>query len=179
LAGRSPIRVGISACLVGQPVRYDGGHKRDAFLLDWLGRFAELVPVCPEVELGLGTPRGTLRLELRAGEIRMVFAQTREDITERMRDWSARRVERLAREGLSGFVLKKSSPSCGLHQVKVHGDTDAPTPSGRGLFAQALHERFRALPIEEEGSLQEDAALREDFLERVYAYRERMLRDRR
>ena len=166
----TPIRIGISACLIGHPVRYDGGHKRDSFLTDTLGRHVEFVTVCPEVELGLGTPRETLRLERQAGEIRMVFAKTREDLTERMRAYSTKRVRRLAHDELSGYVLKKDSPSCGMEQVKVHGGKGAPSTVGRGLFAEALLERFPHLPVEEEGRLQ-DSRLRENFVERVFAYR--------
>lgn len=151
-------------------MRYDGGHKRDSFLVDALGHHVELVTVCPEVELGLGTPRETLRLERQAGEIRMVFAQTREDLTERMRAYSRKRVDRLAADHLSGYVLKKDSPSCGMERVKVHEGKGAPARAGRGLYAEALLERYPHLPVEEEGRLQ-DARLRENFIERVFAYR--------
>jgi uncharacterized protein YbgA (DUF1722 family)/uncharacterized protein YbbK (DUF523 family) len=156
---------------VGRPVRYDGGHKRDAFLTDTLGSYVEFVTVCPEVELGLGTPRETLRLERegRSG-VRLVFAKSREDITGRMRLYSTRRVAKLAAEDLSGYVLKKNSPSCGMERVKVWSGAGVPAANGRGLFAEALLARFPNLPVEEEGRLQ-DPRLRENFVERVFAYR--------
>jgi len=153
-------------------VRYDGGHKRDSFLVDTLGRHVEFVTVCPEVELGLGTPRETLRLEREAsrGPVRLVFAKSREDITRRMRAYSEKRVARLAGEDLSGYVLKKSSPTCGMERVKVWGGKGAPARDGQGVFAEALLTRFPNLPVEEEGRLQ-DPKLRENFVERVFAYR--------
>jgi len=157
---------------VGRPVRYDGGHKRDSFLVDTLGRHVEFVTVCPEVELGLGTPRETLRLEREGarGAVRLVFAKSRGDITEEMRAYSAQRVSKLRGEDLSGYVLKKNSPSCGMERVKVWGGKGAPARDGEGIFAAALRERLPNLPIEEEGRLQ-DPKLRENFVERVFAYR--------
>lgn len=165
----APVRIGVSACLLGQPVRFDGGHKRDAFLLGSFGRFVEWVPVCPEVELGLGTPRETLRLERRGDDTRLVTTKTRVDHSDAMRAWARARVEALAREDLSGYVLKKDSPSCGMERVKLYGQSGA-TRTGRGLFAQVLLERFPHLPVEEEGRLS-DARLRDNFVERVFAYR--------
>jgi len=103
----APIRIGISACLLGQEVRFDGGHKRDAFLTDVLGKHVEWVPVCPEVEVGMGTPRETLRLVRDNGITRMVTTGTGVDYTERMNTWSKRRVAELVRADLDGYVLKK------------------------------------------------------------------------
>lgn len=162
------IRVGVSSCLLGQQVRYDGGHKRSDFVADILGARVTFVPVCPEVELGLGTPRPTLRLIRRGEDVRMVMADGR-DYTDSMRTYARRRVERLKDEDLAGYVLKKDSPSCGLARVKVYEETGIPSKSGRGLYAEALLERWPHLPVEEEGRLQ-DEALRENFLERVSAY---------
>lgn len=163
-------RVGISACLLGKAVRFDGGHKRDPFLTDTLGRFVEWVPVCPEVELGLGVPRPTLRLQNQAGGIRLVVPTTGEDLTERMQRWSHRRAADLAKEQLSGFVVKKDSPSCGLYRVKVYSAQGGmPARSGTGLFTAMLRRHFPYLPIEEEGRLH-DPRLRENFIERVFAY---------
>jgi uncharacterized protein YbgA (DUF1722 family)/uncharacterized protein YbbK (DUF523 family) len=165
------IRVGISACLLGQEVRFDGGHKRDRFLTDILGPHVEWVPVCPEVEMGLGTPRETLRLVRAGSGVRMVTTRTSVDHTEGMSTWAKGRLEALAGEDLSGYVLKKDSPSCGMERVKVY-DTQGgmPTKNGRGIFADALLARFPLLPVEEEGRLG-DARLRENFIERVFAYR--------
>ncbi len=169
-AADRPIRVGISSCLLGQEVRFDGGHKRDRYLTDTLGRFIEWVPVCPEFELGLGVPRQTLRLEGQGGDPRLVFRNSREDITPRMNAWSARRAEALDAEDLCGYVLKKDSPSCGMERVKVYGEGGAGRKEGVGLFARALMKRCPLLPVEEEGRLN-DAPLRENFIERVFAYR--------
>jgi uncharacterized protein YbgA (DUF1722 family)/uncharacterized protein YbbK (DUF523 family) len=162
------IRLGVSACLLGDEVRYDGGHKRDAFLTDTLGPFVEWVRVCPEVEVGLGVPRPPIRLVGDATAPRLVVEKTGEDLTARMQRWARRRAAELAALGLHGYVLKKSSPSCGLFRVRVHGEgRGMPGGAGRGLFAAALVEALPSLPIEEEGRLT-DAGLREAFIERVF-----------
>lgn len=165
-----PIRIGISACLLGQEVRFDGGHKRDAFLTDVLGPHVEWVPLCPEVEVGMGTPRETLRLVRDDGVIRMVTTRTGVDYTERMSSWASKRVGTLAREDLDGYVLKKDSPSCGMERVKVYGATGPASRDGRGLFAAALLSGLPLVPVEEEGRLC-DPRLRENFIERAFAYR--------
>ena len=164
------LRIGVSSCLLGENVRWDGGHKRDRFLTDELGPFVEWVPVCPEVEVGLGTPRPTLRLVRRGGDVRMIEPKSGSDHTDAMRAYARRRVRALDREDLSGYVLKKDSPSCGMERVKVYAGAGAGTRDGRGLFAEALLERFPHLPVEEEGRLG-DARLRENFVVRVFAYR--------
>jgi uncharacterized protein YbgA (DUF1722 family)/uncharacterized protein YbbK (DUF523 family) len=163
------IRIGISACLLGQEVRFDGGHKRDAFLTEVLAPHVEWVPVCPEVEVGMGTPRETLRLVREDGRVRMITTRTAVDYTDAMDGWAAGRVDALAREDLDGYVLKKDSPSCGMERVKVYGAAGA-VRDGRGLFAAALLARLPLLPVEEEGRLC-DPRLRENFVERVFAYR--------
>jgi uncharacterized protein YbgA (DUF1722 family)/uncharacterized protein YbbK (DUF523 family) len=162
------IRLGVSACLLGESVRYDGGHKRDAFLTDTLGPFVTWVPVCPEVEIGLGVPRPPIRLTGRAEAPRLVVEKTGEDLTARMRRWAAGRVRELAALGLHGYVLKRASPSCGLFRVRVYDDDGRPGAVGRGLYAAALSEALPLLPIEEEGRLA-DAGIREAFIERVFA----------
>ena len=164
-----PVRIGISSCLLGQPVRFDGGHKRDRFLTDIMGPFVEWVPVCPEVEAGFGTPRETMRLERLGDGVRLLTTKTRRDLTDTLDTFSRGRVEELAGERLSGYVLKKNSPSCGLTRVKVYEGTGSPATTGRGLFAARLVERYPSLPVEEEGRLA-DARLRENFIERVFAY---------
>jgi len=167
--GGRPIRVGISACLLGDRVRFDGGHKRNAFLTETFGRFVEWVPVCPEVECGLGTPRECMRL-VRVGDgVRLVTVKSRVDHTAQLERFSRSRISELAREGLSGYVLKKDSPSCGLERVKVYDRHGTPARDGRGLFAAALVDAFPHLPVEEEGRLT-DPGLRENFVERVFAY---------
>jgi len=166
----TPLRIGISACLLGQQVRYDGGHKRDRFLTDTFGLFVEWVPVCPEVEAGFGTPREAMRLVDDDGRLRLVTVKTGIDLTGQLERFARRRVEQLAAEELSGYVLKKDSPSCGVERVKVYNAHAAPSRSGQGLFAAALCARYPHLPVEEEGRLS-DARLRENFVERVFAYR--------
>jgi uncharacterized protein YbgA (DUF1722 family)/uncharacterized protein YbbK (DUF523 family) len=167
------VKIGISACLLGEEVRFDGGHKRDRFLTDILGKHVEWVPVCPEVEMGLGTPRETMRLVSAGGSgLRMITTRTGVDHTDGMHRWAARRLEELSRDqpDLCGYVLKKDSPSCGMERVKIYGRAGMPKRDGRGLFASALLRRFPSLPVEEEGRLG-DARLRENFIERIFAYR--------
>lgn len=163
------IRIGISSCLLGEKVRFDGGHKRDSFLVDTFGRFVEWVPVCPEVELGLGTPREALRLVRKGDAIRMVNTRSGRDISDEMRAWARRRADALAGENLAGYVLKKDSPSCGMERVKVYAESGMAGKDGRGLFAEALMARLPRLPVEEEGRLS-DPRLRDNFVERVFAY---------
>jgi uncharacterized protein YbbK (DUF523 family) len=165
-------RVGVSACLLGQRVRYDGDHKRDGFVCDELARLCELVPVCPEVEVGMGVPRDTLRLVRDGALVRMVAPRTGRDFTAEMEAWAEARTRALAAENLSGYVLKSRSPSCGLYAVSVFATADGELPepqAGVGLFAAALRRRFPDLPIEEEGRLA-DHALRDGFIARVLAY---------
>ena len=169
---RPRIRIGISACLLGDEVRYDGGHKRDAFLADILGPFVEWVKVCPEVEIGMGTPREPIRLTDADGRIRLMTVDGGVDHTDAMTAYAARRTAELAgADLLCGYVLKQDSPSCGMARVKVYGGNGGP-PSriGVGLFAAALLARFSHLPLAEEGGLA-DARRREHFVERAFAYR--------
>ncbi len=167
-----PIRVGISACLLGETVRFDGGHKRNSFLTEVLGPHVEWVPVCPEVEMGLGTPRETLQLVRCPGGLRMVTTPTGIDHTDAMNRWADQRLESLAAEApdLCGYVLKKDSPSCGLERVMTFSGNGVPEPDGQGLFAAALLKRFPTLPVEEEGRLA-DRDRREHFIERIFAAR--------
>lgn len=178
-------RVGISRCLLGDEVRYDGGHKRDALLLSSLDSIVEWVPVCPEVEAGMGTPREAIDLVasadgVPAGEprVRLLGVTSRTDWTATMTSVAAERVPALLALGLDGYVLKADSPSCGLEGVRVHR-TDGVTRDGRGLFAEALVAAFPDLPIEDERRLA-DQAHRDDFIERVRAHhRARLTRERR
>ena len=161
------VRLGVSACLLGERVRYDGGHKRDQFLTDILGPFVEWVPVCPEVEMGLTTPRDNLRLVGTDASARMVVQRTGEDLTGRMERYAKEKAAELEGLGLDGYVLKRASPSCGLFRVRVYRDNVVPGTGGRGLFAAALVRRLPLLPVEEEGRLM-DASIRENFIERVF-----------
>jgi len=166
------IPVGVSACLLGQEVRYDGGHKRDRYVTDTLADYFTFVPVCPETECGLGIPREPMRLVADDGaeeDVRLITVRTGVDLTERMRRWSRERAEALSGEGLCGFIFKKDSPSSGLFRVKLyHPSGQSSRREGRGLFADALTRRLPLLPVEEEGRLN-DARLRENFIERVFA----------
>ena len=167
-APREEIRVGISSCLVGQHVRYDGGHKKDDLVTEFLARFVRFVPVCPEVELGMGTPRETIRLERHGDVVRLVAPGSAEDHTESMRRYAEKRVSELERMDLSGYVLKSGSPSCGLERVRVWGKkTFACT--GRGAFATVLLARLPLLPVEEEGWLH-DLPLLVSFVDRIVTY---------
>ena len=173
IAPPSPIRLGISACLLGDQVRFDGGHKRDPFLIDTVGPFVEWLKVCPEVESGMGTPRESIRLVEEDGRLRVLTVRTGIEHTASLTTWAARRVRELAAEDLSGFVVKKDSPSCGMVRVKVYGPpgtTGSAGRHGRGVFTGALLDAYPDLPVEEEGRLS-DPRLRENFIERVFAYR--------
>jgi uncharacterized protein YbbK (DUF523 family) len=158
------IRIGVSACLLGEKVRYDGVDKRDPYIADVLGRIFTFVPVCPEVGCGLPVPRAAMRLEGAPAQPRLLTIEGRLDLTDLMLAWCRLKVKELEGEALSGFILKSRSPSCGLFRVEVisRGSKE----SGRGLFAAALTEHFPQLPVEEEGRLV-DVRLRENFIERV------------
>jgi len=162
------LRLGISTCLLGERVRHDGGHKRDTFLTDVLGPFVEWVPVCPEVELGLGVPRPPIRLAGVARSPRLVVVRTGEDLTAGMRRLAERRAAEIDALELDGWVFKRASPSCGLFRVPVYDDEGQRRGDGRGMFAAVVTERQPQLPVEEEGRLT-DPAIRENFIERVFA----------
>ncbi len=161
------IRLGVSSCLLGEKVRFDGGHKHDRFLTETLGRYVEYVPVCPEVELGLPTPRETLRLVGDPDNQRLVFSKSGEDITENMQAWAKKRVSELEKEDLSGFIFKSKSPSSGMARVKLYDKNGSPNTQGVGLFAKAFMEHFPLLPVEEDGRLN-DPGLRENFIEIIF-----------
>lgn len=168
---RSELRIGVSSCLLGEEVRFDGGHKLDHFLVDTLARYVQFVEVCPEVGIGLGVPRETVRLVQIGARVHMVGNKTGADHTAAMERFAARKAEELEALDLSGYVLKKDSPSCGMERVRVYNpESGMPAKDGRGLFAVALMARMPLLPIEEEGRLR-DARLRENFIERIFAYR--------
>jgi uncharacterized protein YbgA (DUF1722 family)/uncharacterized protein YbbK (DUF523 family) len=164
----SEIKLGVSTCLLGEKVRFDGGHKHNRYVTQTLGQFFDFVPVCPESECGLGIPREAMRLVGDASSPRLITNKTHIDHTDRMRSWSDQRLSALQKEDLCGFIFKKDSPSSGLHRVKVYNDKGQPVKNGRGLFAAAFTERFPRIPVEEEGRLN-DSVLRENFIERVFA----------
>ena len=164
------IRIGVSRCLLGEHVRYDGGHKRNAFVVETLAPVVRLVPVCPEVEMGMDTPREAIRLMRGEDAPRLVGVQSRSDYSAEMRRFARQRAAELRHHDLHGYILKKGSPSCGLSRVPVYGTGGAPSRDGRGSFADALAETIPDLPMEEECRLA-DPGLRENFLTRVFAYR--------
>lgn len=171
--------VGISACLLGENVRYDGGHKLDRYLRDVLGKHVSFVPVCPEVECGMGVPREAVRLVSSGGDIRLKTRETNIDMTDRMRSWMAGRLDDLSRLPLSGFIFKSRSPSSGLMRIKVYTDKGVRN-DGTGIFAKGVIERFPFLPVEDDGRLN-DEKLRENFIERVFVmerWHELLARDR-
>ena len=146
------IRIGVSRCLLGEHVRYDGGHKHNSFVVETLGPVVHLVPVCPEVEMGMSTPREAIRLMRGDDGPRLVGVQSGSDYTTGMRRFAAKRAAQLRRLDLHGYILKKGSPSCGLFRVPVHGTGGAPSRDGRGSFASALADTIPGLPMEEEGA---------------------------
>lgn len=162
-----PIRLGISACLTGENVRYDGGHKLDRFLTDTLGQYVEYVPVCPELECGLGVPRESLRLVGAPDSPRLVTTRTNIDQTERMVKWAEKRVKELQKEDLCGFIFKSNSPSSGMERVRVYNEKGMPVKKGVGVFARVFMDHFPLIPTEEEGRLH-DPVLRENFIERIF-----------
>lgn len=164
-----PIRIGISSCLLGQEVRFDGGHKHDRYLTGTLSQYFEWVPICPEVEIGLGTPRETIRLVQIGNQTRLRTTKTDVDLTDRMQGYADERVATLANENLSGYIFKKDSPTCGMERVKLYQAKGPGKRVGVGLFAAALIHHFPHLPVEEEGRLC-DPRLRENWVERVFAY---------
>lgn len=163
------IKVGVSRCLLGDSVRFDGGHKRDRYLTDVLGAYFEWVPVCPEVEVGMGVPREAVRLVGDPKTPRLVGNKTGKDWTRAMRDYAEERLGRLEREELCGFIFKSDSPSSGAFRVKVYNDKGQVAGSGSGAFAGAFLRRFPLVPVEEEGRLH-DLGLRENFIERVFSF---------
>jgi uncharacterized protein YbgA (DUF1722 family)/uncharacterized protein YbbK (DUF523 family) len=164
------IRIGVSSCLLGNKVRFDGGHKHDRYITGTLGNYFHFVPVCPEVECGLSTPREAMRLIGDPDFPRLVTNKTGVDLTDKMNDWAMSRVNQLAEEDLCGFIFKSKSPSSGMERVKVYDNNNVPRAIGVGLFARAFKERFPLLPVEEEGRLH-DMVLRENFIESVFVYR--------
>jgi uncharacterized protein YbgA (DUF1722 family)/uncharacterized protein YbbK (DUF523 family) len=164
------LRLGISRCLLGDEVRFDGRHKRDNFLTEVLGRYVEWIPVCPEVEAGLGTPREAMRLIGDPHSPRLVTIKSGTDHTRAVERMTENRIQELEELDLSGYVFKKGSPSCGIERVRIYNEHGMPSRNGVGLFARAFIEQFPLVPVEEEGRLC-DAPLRENFIERVFCYR--------
>jgi uncharacterized protein YbgA (DUF1722 family)/uncharacterized protein YbbK (DUF523 family) len=166
---RLPLRIGISACLLGENVRFDGGNKRDPFINELLGKYFEWAPVCPEVEVGMGVPREAVQLAGRIEAPRMLGVRSRNDWTSKMQDFAKMRCSRLQDLHLSGFVFKSRSPSCGIDRIPVYNSQKIPVKKGHGLFSKIFTETFPLVPVEDEGRLN-DSRIRENFIVRVFAY---------
>lgn len=166
----SKIRLGVSSCLLGNHVRYDGGHQHDRFLTATLGQYVDYVPVCPEVECGLATPRESMRLVGDPAKPRLVTSRTGVDYTDQMKNWATAKLQELALLDLDGFVFKRMSPSSGMERVKVYSEEGMPSNKGVGIFAGMFMAHFPNLPVEEDGRLN-DPLLRENFIQRIFVHR--------
>ncbi len=164
------IKLGISSCLLGEKVRYDGGHKLDRYLKDTLGQFVVWTPVCPEVECGLSVPREAMRLTGTPDAPRLVTTRTGIDHTDQMQQWAKHRLKELEKDDLCGFIFKSRSPSSGMRGVKVYKPSGIPTTSGVGIFARAYMEHFPLIPVEDDGRLN-DPNIRENFIERIFVFK--------
>ena len=164
------ITLGISSCLLGNKVRYDGGHKLDPFLAGTLGQLVEWIPVCPEAACGLGIPREVMALEGDPASPRIRTVWTGIDHTARLRRWAKGELKVLADIDVSGFVFKARSPSCGVRDTKVFDAKCRIRSRGPGLFARAVMDAFPLLPVEDEERMHVPA-LRENFIERVFVYK--------
>lgn len=162
-------RLGISHCLLGENVRYDGGHKLNRFLRDTLGSFVEFVPVCPEVECGMTIPRESMHLEGTPENPRLVTTRSKEDKTDMMLKWGKKRIRELESENLCGFIFKSKSPSSGMRDIKIFSEKGMPVSKGAGIFAKMFMEAFPLMPVEDDGRLN-DNGLRENFIERLFVY---------
>ncbi|MFC1844280.1 YbgA family protein [Thermodesulfobacteriota bacterium] len=164
------IKIGVSSCLLGNEVRYNGGHSHDRYVTGTLGQYFTFVAVCPEVEAGFGIPREAMRLVGDPEAPRLMTTKTKKDCTAKMMSWVKPRVKELEKEGLCGFIFKKGSPSSGMERVRVYTDKGMPSNRGSGMFARAFMNHFPLIPTEEDGRLN-DSALRENFIERIFALR--------
>lgn len=162
-------KIGISSCLLGEKVRYDGGYKLNTVLKGALEKYVEYVPVCPEVECGLGVPRKSMRLEGNRDSPRLIVTGTGEDLTDRMVNWALKRVIQLEREDIRGFIFKSNSPSCGMESFNIFKEKSTPVKAGTGIFAKIFMEHFPLLPVEDEEHLS-DPTLRENFIKRILAF---------
>ena len=165
----SSLRLGISSCLLGEEVRFNGGHTRDTFLTGPLGQYVEWIPICPEVEIGMGVPRENIRLIGDIANPTLIAPKSKTDYTESMNKWSESYIKSIKSMNLDGYVFKSDSPSCGLYRVRVYENSSVATRKGRGLFARKLTDTFPLLPTEEEGRLH-DSRLRENFVEKIFVY---------
>jgi len=164
------IKIGVSSCLLGVKVRFDGNHRQDRYLTDILDPYVEWMRVCPEVEVGMGVPRESVYLLGNLEEPRMVGHRTGKDWTDPMNRYAQKRVRELVAEDLCGFIFKKASPSCGIGGVPIRSEKKMPIGKGAGLFARAFMQEYPLVPVEDEGRLN-DAKIRDNFITRIFAYR--------
>lgn len=170
MSEQAKLKIGVSQCLMGEEVRYDGGHKRNRFVTDTLSEYVDYTPVCPEVEVGMPTPREAIRLVGDAEAPKLVGIQSATDHTDAMNTWSEAKMPWIEEQSLDGYIFKKDSPSCGLFRVRLYDEKSGiPTRDGRGLYAARVVDTFPMLPVEEEGRLN-DPPLRENFISRIYIY---------
>jgi len=164
------IKIGISSCLLGEKVRYDGEQKLNPVLKDAPVKYnIEYVPVCPEVECGLSVPRKAMHLEGNPDSPRLIITETGEDMTDRMVKWAQKRIIQLEKEDIRGFIFKSNSPGCGIKSVNIFNGNSLPSKSGTGIFAGIFIKRFPLLPTEDEENLKNPALL-ENFIERICAF---------
>jgi len=172
MTAKKSIRIGISSCLMGNNVRYDGGHKLDHYLRDTLGQLIEWVPICPEAECGLSIPREPMGLVGDPDSPRLVTRDTGIDHTDRMLRWAQKRLAALEAECLCGFVFKARSPSCGVHDAKLSAQSGKPVGNRAGLFAESVMARFPRMPVQDEEGLHDPTA-QEKFIRQAFAYSRR------
>jgi uncharacterized protein YbgA (DUF1722 family)/uncharacterized protein YbbK (DUF523 family) len=163
------VKIGISACLLGEKVRYDGGHRLDRYITDALGNYFEWVPVCPEVEYGLPVPRESMHLVGDPASPHIVTVKTGVDHTEGIKKWAADKLRQLDKEDLCGFIFKSKSPSSGISGIKVYTPSGMPSNRGTGIFGGAFMRYFPLIPIIDDGRLH-NPNLRENFIEQVFVY---------
>lgn len=164
------ITIGISSCLLGEKVRFDGGHKLDHYLKDTLGAYVVWIPVCPEVETGFPVPREAMRLVGDTSSPRLMTVRSGVDHTDRMLTWADGKLAVIEKLDLCGFIFKSRSPSSGMRGVKVYNFAGVPTHAGVGIFARLFMDRFPFMPVEDDGRLH-DPALRENFIERIFVFK--------
>jgi uncharacterized protein YbbK (DUF523 family) len=164
------IKIGISSCLLGEKVRYDGGHKRNTVLKDaLLQKHIDYIPICPEVECGLGVPRKSMHVEGNPDSPRLIITSSGEDKTKRMANWALKRLNQLEKKDIRGFIFKSNSPSCGIRNVKLFNEKHIHLKEGKGIFAKFFIEHFPLMPVEDEELLNDPAVLK-DFIERIFAF---------
>ncbi|WP_319543507.1 DUF523 and DUF1722 domain-containing protein [uncultured Pseudodesulfovibrio sp.] len=164
------VKIGVSACLIGEKVRWNGMHERDRYLSEILAKHVEFIPLCPEIACGMGIPREQLRQTDCAENIRLIGYESGDDLTQKMTDWADRVLPGLEKEDLNGFVLKPRSPSCGMRHAKIYSTTGKPPRLGSGFFARKLMTYASLLPIETSDRLQ-NPIVRENFIRRVFVYK--------